>query len=153
MKKLLFGTIVLAATFFSPAGTMADVDVHIGIGLPPLISFRGRRPSSSYPTPPMFMLSRISRWTFFSGAAGGGVPGKGDGIAPIIMTEDGFITGAFQISIFTWIRDGGIVSGPVTGMVIPGTTIIFHTMNFKETGRPGKRTATGRRKNLERPRL
>jgi hypothetical protein len=31
-------------------------------------------------------------------------------------------------------------------MVIPGTTIIFHTMNFKETGRPGKRTATGRRK-------
>lgn len=94
----------------------------------------------------MFMLSRISRWTFFSGAAGGGVPGEGDGIAPIIMTEDGFITGAFQISIFTWIRDGGIVSGPVTGMVIPGTTIIFPTMNFKETGRPGKRTATGRRK-------
>jgi len=41
MKKLLFGTIVLAATFFSPAGTMADVDVHIGIGLPPLISFSG----------------------------------------------------------------------------------------------------------------
>lgn len=68
MKKLLFGTIVLAATFFSPAGTMADVDVHIGIGLPPLISFSGPPAVIVLPdTPDVYVVPYIEVDLFFWG--------------------------------------------------------------------------------------
>jgi len=39
MKKLLFGTILLALVIVVPMPTMAGVDVHVSIPLPPLIVF------------------------------------------------------------------------------------------------------------------
>ena len=39
MKKLLFGTILLALAFVLPAPATAGVDIHIGIALPPPIPF------------------------------------------------------------------------------------------------------------------
>lgn len=39
MKKLLFGTILMALTFAVPVPTMAGVDIHVGIPLPPPIVF------------------------------------------------------------------------------------------------------------------
>jgi hypothetical protein len=39
MKKLLFGTILLALIIVVPVPTMAAIDIHIGIPLPPPILF------------------------------------------------------------------------------------------------------------------
>ena len=39
MKKLLFGTMLLALVIVVPIPTMAAVDIHIGIPLPPPIVF------------------------------------------------------------------------------------------------------------------
>jgi hypothetical protein len=40
MKKLLFGTVVLALVMMAPIPTKAAIDIHIGIPLPPPIVFR-----------------------------------------------------------------------------------------------------------------
>ncbi|MFH2011735.1 MAG: hypothetical protein ABIJ37_03370 [Pseudomonadota bacterium] len=39
MKKLLLGTILLTLVIVAPARTMAEIDVRVGISLPPLILF------------------------------------------------------------------------------------------------------------------
>jgi hypothetical protein len=96
MKKVLIGTILLALVFLFPGTTMAGVDVGISIALPPLIVFSA---------PPEMVVRRMSMssltwmWTFFSTMVGGGVHGKGDGIARGAMVQVGVTIETFHLFI------------------------------------------------------
>jgi len=76
--------------------------------------------------------------------AGGGVPGKVDGIVHAITTEAGPIIARSLPSILMWTRAGENTIGIITGMGIGGTTSGFPTGGFNVTGRSGVITDTGK---------
>ena len=99
MKRLLSGTMVLALVSVFPIMTMAAVDISIGISLPPPIVFAAPPDVIVMPdTNDVYVVPDIDA-DFFSGMAGGGVYGKGVGIAHIIMTGIGVIITMFQVFI------------------------------------------------------
>ena len=69
--------------------------------------------------------------------AGGGVHGKGVGIARIIITGVGFIITAFQVFIMMWTRGGEDTTENIIGTVTDGTMNGFLTNDVDRTGRGG----------------
>jgi hypothetical protein len=76
----------------------------------------------------------------------GGVRGKVAGIAHRIMIVAGFITIVFQDFILTWTHIGEDTIRTIIGTVTFGIINRFLIHNFNETGRAGRVTDIGNRK-------
>jgi hypothetical protein len=87
-------------------------------------------------------------WTSFSTMVGGGVRGKGDGIARGSMAQVGSIIEAFHLFIVAYHRGGGMITGSIVGEGIHGTTNEYLTNKSNRTGAIGKRAGIGRSKIL-----
>jgi hypothetical protein len=94
----------------------------------------------------MSTLSLTRTWISSSGAAGGGVRGKDDGIAHITTTQVGAIIKAFHLFIPEYRRVGEMTIGNTVGEDING--IISECLSSKlcGTGRDGKIAGIGRSK-------
>ena len=77
---------------------------------------------------------------------GGGVRGKGVGIAHGTTTRVGFTIKAYHLFIEGYHQVGEMTTGTIVGEVINGTTSQSPKDNFNRTGAPGKRTSIGRNK-------
>ena len=77
---------------------------------------------------------------------GGGVHGKGVGIAHVTMTEVGLIIIKFRAFISMYTQNGEGTTETVIGMDTGGTTNGSLTNSFKKTGRAGKIIDIGRGK-------
>jgi hypothetical protein len=80
--------------------------------------------------------------------AGGGVRGKGAGIAHGTIMQVGPIIKTFHLFIERYRQAGGMITGIIAGKGINGTTSEYPTSKYKPTGAPGKRTGIGRSKIL-----
>jgi hypothetical protein len=87
-------------------------------------------------------------WTSFSTMVGGGVRGKGAGIAHGTITKVGSTIKGSHPFIQGYRQVGGMTTGIVVGEDINGTTGESLTNNFNETGAAGKRTGIGRSNKL-----
>jgi len=90
------------------------------------------------------MLFLISMWTFFSGMAGGGAPGKVAGIVHAIITGVGFITAVYQVSILMLTRVGEDTTENATGTDTGGIMNEFPSGGFDKTGRAGAAVDIGK---------
>jgi hypothetical protein len=79
---------------------------------------------------------------------GGGVRGKGDGIARVTIVQVGATIETFHLFIEGYPQDGGMTTGIIVGEDINGTTSEYLTNNFNGTGATGKRAGIGRSKIL-----
>ena len=75
---------------------------------------------------------------------GGGVHGKGVGIARIIIIGVGFIITMFQVFILMWTRGGEDTTENIIGMDTGGTINGFLTNDVDRTGRAGKIIGIGK---------
>ena len=99
MKKLFFGTILLALGIVVPIPAMAAVDINVNISLPPPIVFAAPPVVIVLPdTNDVYVVPDIDV-DLFSGTVGGGVYGKVVGTAHIIITGVGVTIGMFQVFI------------------------------------------------------
>jgi hypothetical protein len=87
-------------------------------------------------------------WTSFSTAVGGGVRGKGDGIARGAIVQVGATIEAFHLFIEGYHQVGGMTTGSIVGEGINGTTSEYPTNKSSGTGGAGKRADIGRSKIL-----
>ncbi len=85
-------------------------------------------------------------WIFFSTMVGGGVRGKGAGIAHGTMAQVGATIEAFHPFIEEYHQDGGMITGSIVGEGIRGTTNEYLTNKSNRTGATGKRADIGRSK-------
>src|SRR4030042_2887055 len=67
MKKLLFGTMLLALVIVVPFSTVADVNISIGIPLPPLVVFAGPVEVIVIPDTYVYVIPEIEEDMFFYG--------------------------------------------------------------------------------------
>lgn len=94
------------------------------------------------------MPSPTWMWTSFSMAVGGGVRGKGDGIARVSMIQVGGTMEEFPLFIKGYHQVGGMTIGNVAGKDVNGTTNKCPTNKSNGTGAIGKRTDIGKSKTL-----
>jgi hypothetical protein len=87
-------------------------------------------------------------WTSFSIMVGGGVRGKGDGIARGTIVQVGATIKTFHLFIEGYHQVGGMTTGIIVGEDINGTTSEYLTNNFNGTGATGERAGIGRSKIL-----
>jgi hypothetical protein len=92
------------------------------------------------------MLCLICKRNYSFSAAGGGVPGKGAGIAHITMTEVGLITSVFLFFIETFLGVGETIIGVICGEDIVGTISGYLITNCNTIGKVGKETSIGKNK-------
>jgi hypothetical protein len=85
-------------------------------------------------------------WTSFSTAVGGGVRGKGDGIARGTMIQVGATIEEFHLFTEQYHRVGGMTIGSVVGKDMNGTTNEYPMNKSNGTGATGKRTGIGKSK-------
>lgn len=90
------------------------------------------------------MLCPIFRKIYSFMEAGGGVRGRGDGIALAIIIEDGLITKVCHLFTDMFLPVGETITKIVNGKGIDGNIKECLIKNFKETGVDGKETGTGR---------
>ena len=79
---------------------------------------------------------------------GGGVRGKGDGIARGTIVQVGATIETFHLFIEGYHQVGGMTTGNIVGKGINGTTNEYLTNNFNGTGAAGKRAGIGRSNKL-----
>ena len=84
--------------------------------------------------------------TFFSTVVGGGVRGKGDGTARIIMIQVGATIEGVHLFTEVYPQVGGMTTGKIVGKGINGTTKQYPTSKSNRTGGAGKRINIGRSK-------
>jgi hypothetical protein len=87
-------------------------------------------------------------WTSFSTMVGGGVRGKGDGIARETIIQVGATIEAFHLFIRGYLQAGGMTTEIIVGEGINGTTNEYPTNKSNGTGGAGKRISIGRSKIL-----
>jgi hypothetical protein len=92
------------------------------------------------------MLSLTWTQTSFSMAAGGGVPGKGNGTARIIMIQVGATIAGVRLFIEVYPRIGGITTGRIAGKGVNGISKKYPTSKSSRTGKAGRRINIGRKK-------
>jgi hypothetical protein len=95
----------------------------------------------------MFMWSLTLMPTSFSTMAGGGVHGKGAGIAHGTITQVGSTIEVSHHFIGMYRRVGGMTTELIVGEDSNGTTSVYLTNSFNGTGEPGKGAGIGRRSN------
>src|SRR4030067_1396584 len=96
----------------------------------------------------MSMQSLTWMWTSFSTMVGGGVRGKGAGIARGTIVQVGVTIETFHLFIEGYHQVGGMTIGSIVGEGINGTTSEYLTNNFNGTGATGERASIGRGKIL-----
>ena len=79
---------------------------------------------------------------------GGGVRGKGDGIARGTIIQVGATIETFHLFIEGYHQVGGMTTGIIVGEDINGTTSEYLTNNFNGTGATGEKANIGRSKIL-----
>jgi hypothetical protein len=79
---------------------------------------------------------------------GGGVRGKGDGIARKTIIQVGATIETFHLFIEGYPQAGGMTTGSIVGEGISGTTNEYLTNKFNGTGGAGKRAGIGRSNKL-----
>jgi hypothetical protein len=79
---------------------------------------------------------------------GGGVRGKGAGIARGTIVQVGTTIETFHLFIERYHQVGGMTIGGIGGKIINGTPNEYPTKKFNKTGATGKRTDIGRSKIL-----
>jgi hypothetical protein len=79
---------------------------------------------------------------------GGGVRGKGDGIARGTIVQVGATIETFHLFIEGYPQAGGMTIGSIVGEGINGTTNEYLTNKFNGTGGAGKRVGIGRSNKL-----
>jgi hypothetical protein len=77
---------------------------------------------------------------------GGGVRGKGDGIARGAIVQVGSTIEAFHLFMEGYPQAGGMTTGIIVGEDINGTTSEYLTNKSNGTGATGKRAGIGRSK-------
>ena len=87
-------------------------------------------------------------WTSFSTMVGGGVRGKGDGIARRTIVQVGATIETFHLFIEGYHQVGGMTTGNIVGEDVLGTTNEYLTNNFDRTGLAGKKTGIGKNQEL-----
>jgi hypothetical protein len=87
-------------------------------------------------------------WTSFSTVVGGGVRGKGDGIARGTIIQVGATIETFHLFIEGYHQVGGMTIGIIVGEGINGTINEYPTNKSNGTGATGRRTDIGRSKTL-----
>jgi hypothetical protein len=85
-------------------------------------------------------------WTSFSTVVGGGVRGKGDGIARGTIVQVGATIETFHLFIEGYHQVGGMTIGSIVGKGINGTTSEYPTNKSNKTGATGKKADIGRNK-------
>jgi hypothetical protein len=83
-------------------------------------------------------------WTSFSTVAGGGVRGKGVGIARKTIVRVGSIIKTFPLFIERYPQAGGMTIGSIVGEGDNGTTTEYPSNKFTKTGTTGKETDIGK---------
>src|SRR5659263_652984 len=96
----------------------------------------------------MSMLSLTTRRISISTMAGGGVCGKGDGIAHGAITGVGSTIKGSHPFMEGYREVGGMTTGIIVGEDSHGTTSGYLTSNLNRTGADGKRTTIGRSNRL-----
>ena len=89
------------------------------------------------------MLFLTWMWTFFSTVVGGGVRGKGAGIARRTMIQVGATIKELHLFMGMCPRVGGMITGNIVGKGMNGTTKEYPTKKCKKTGKAGKKTDIG----------
>ena len=84
--------------------------------------------------------------TFFSTVVGGGVRGKGDGTARIIMIQVGATIEGVHLFTEVYPQVGGMTTGKIVGKDINGINKEYPTSKSNRTGGAGKRINIGRSK-------
>jgi len=79
--------------------------------------------------------------------AGGGVPGRDGGTAPITTTEAGPIINTNRISTDIFLRAGEMTTEIIIGKDTGGITDAFPIRKFNATGTDGKETDIGNNKD------
>jgi hypothetical protein len=79
-------------------------------------------------------------------AAGGGVPGKGNGTARITMIQAGVTIADVRLFIEAYPRIGGITTGRIVGEGVNGITKQYPTSKSNRTGEDGRGIIIGRNK-------
>ena len=87
-------------------------------------------------------------WISSSTVVGGGVRGKGAGIARGIIIQVGVTIKTFLLFIEKYHHIGGMTIVGINGKGINGTTSEYLTIKLNGTGTNGKRTNIGRSKIL-----
>ena len=87
-------------------------------------------------------------WISSSTVVGGGVRGKGVGIALGIIIQVGVTINTLHLFIVKCLHIGGMTIGGINGKGINGTTNEYLTIKFNGTGTNGNMTNIGRSKTL-----
>jgi hypothetical protein len=87
-------------------------------------------------------------WISSSTVVGGGVRGKGVGIALGIMIQAGVTINTLHLFMVKCLHIGGMTIGGINGKGINGTTNEYLTIKFNGTGTNGNMTNIGRSKTL-----
>ena len=82
---------------------------------------------------------------YFSPPAGGGVRGRVIGIVPVTMTEAGLHMEVYHLSKEVFLRDGEIITEPISGKASPGIKSGYLIMTCSAIGVDGRETGTGKR--------
>jgi hypothetical protein len=82
---------------------------------------------------------------YFSLPAGGGVHGRVIGTVPITMTEAGLHMEVYHLSKEVFLRDGEIITEPISGKASPGIKSGYLIMTCSAIGVDGRETGTGKR--------
>jgi hypothetical protein len=115
MKKMLVGTILSSFALVFPLPATAGVNVGVSVSLPPLIVFSAPPEVVVIPETYVYVVPDARE-------VGGGVRGKGAGIARGTMTPVGPTTKGSHPFIEGYRRAGGMTTGIVAGEDIHGTT-------------------------------
>ena len=145
MKKLLFGTLLLALVIVLPIPTMARVDVSVSISLPPIV-FAAPPALIVLPETYVYVVPDSDEDIFFYGGWWWR-PWEGRWYRSHYYNSG---WGYYQkCSIFLFrctTRVGGMTTENIVGEDINGTTSEYLSNKFNKTGKAGKETDIGRSK-------
>ena len=79
---------------------------------------------------------------------GGGICGKGAGIAHGTIVQVGFTNEAFHLFMYGYPRVGGLITGNIVGEGMNGTISKYLISSFSTTGEAGKRAGIGKSNKL-----
>ena len=79
---------------------------------------------------------------------GGGVRGKGAGIAHGTIAQVGVTIEAFHLFMYGYPQVGGLITGSIVGEGINGITSEYLISSFSGTGEAGKRAGIGKSNRL-----
>jgi hypothetical protein len=149
MKKLIFGTMLMALVFVAPIPTMAEVSVHVGISLPPPIVFASPPELVVLPETYVYVVPDAEVDIFFYNGwwwrpwEGHWYRSRHYGSGWVYYRSvPSFYRGILYPQI------GGMSTGRIVGEGINGITSEYLISSLSGTGAVGNRTGIGRSNRL-----